>query len=152
MKKNQTVSRPLGASKLSDILIQNCFRHITYFRVQTVFIFWNAPSGLSGFNTRLKNMRSTGILYCNRQWKYICIWMLTLKNFTRYPVRPLEKSRKNVNILHYKTPQEICFRSCNFFRMKHYENHNVHVSTNIPWIFSISKNWMYFFTIYVYFY
>lgn len=29
MNKKQTVSRPLGASKLSDILIQNCFRHIS---------------------------------------------------------------------------------------------------------------------------
>lgn len=31
---------------------------------------WNAPSSLSSFNTRLKNMISTGILHCKEHWKY----------------------------------------------------------------------------------
>lgn len=94
------------------------------------FLFLKCPLCLIRFQYTAKNM-STGILYCNRYKKYPDDY--NVKKCAKFCMA--SEWRKKTTCFHYKSPQEICFRFCEFFRLK---NDNVSMKISCIIVYPLS--------------
>lgn len=91
------------------------------------FLFVNAPTSSLVFQYMTKK--------CDVHRNFVLqqIWIITLNKFCEV-FRVTTEWRKDINISHYKSQLEICFRPCESLRVK-----NDTVWIMLPGIFSLSK-------------